>query len=409
MRILFVHNAYQQAGGEDAVVRAEVALLRRHGHEVRTYWRSNDELLDAGHARAGLSAIWSRRTAQDIENICALFAPDVIHVHNTFFVVSPSVYWAAARYGAALVQTLHNFRLLCPQGTFLRNGKVCEDCLNKKPWRAVTRRCYRGSALQSSLLAGVTSAHAMIGTYRRQVTRYIALSGFARGRFIEGGLPAASIRIKPNFVNVSVAPGRNTARRGGLFVGRLSVEKGIEVLLDAMRILDDADIRIVGDGPCAGAVATQVGDAHLGLLASDEVAAQMRSAAFLVLPSTGHEQMPMTVLEAFAHGLPVIASRLGAMADIVRDGVTGLLAEPGNPADLAAKIDWARAHPERLQAMGEAARADYESKYTASINYQLLMDIYEDAIAATRGRGHPAQGRKNPRYLDRCLGLGRSD
>jgi glycosyltransferase involved in cell wall biosynthesis len=406
MKILFVHNAYQQAGGEDAVVRAEVALLRRNGHTVRTYWRSNVELNDAGAARAGCAALWSRRAAQDVENMCVLFEPDVLHVHNTFFVISPSVYWVAARRRIPVVQTLHNFRLLCPQGTFLRNGKVCEDCVGKQPWRAVTRSCYRGSALQSSLLAGVTSGHAAIGTYRHKVTRYIALSAFARARFIAGGLPADRIRIKPNFVDAAAMPAQDRSRRGGLFVGRLSVEKGIVTLLEAMRMLDGGGIRIAGAGPCADAVTAQAGGACLGLLGSDEVAAQMRSAAFLVLPSIGHEQMPMTVLEAFAHGLPVIASRLGALPDIVRDGVTGLLVEPGNAADLAAKIGWARTHPERLQAMGDAARAEYESKYTASNNYHLLMDIYEDAIAAACGKGHATQGATDPGYLDRRPGVG---
>jgi glycosyltransferase involved in cell wall biosynthesis len=311
--------------------------------------------------------------------VCAHFQPDVVHIHNTFLVVSPSVVWAAARRKAAVVQTLHNFRLLCPQGTFLRERAVCDACAGRPPWRAVMHRCYRNSAAQSAVLAGILMGHRVLGTYQKKVNRFIALSRFARERFIAGGLPGQKIRVKPNFVEWAQRPSWGS-RHGGLFVGRLSEEKGIAVLLDAMRLPECAELKVAGDGPWAAAVAHRLNGQYMGYLDSEAVAAQMRQAAFLVLPSIGHEQMPMTVLQAFASGLPVIASRRGALTELVADGITGLLAVPGNAADLAAKIAWARTHPDRIEAMGRAARAEYEQHYTAPTNYTTLMDIYEDAI-----------------------------
>lgn len=389
MKILFVHNAYQNFGGEDAVVNTEIALLKSRGHEVELYKRHNDELNHLSAASAAVTAIWSQRSVDDINAMCDTLQPDVIHVHNTFPLISPSVYWAATRNRIPVVQTLHNFRFLCPQGTFLRNGTICEDCLGKTPWRAVVRKCYRNSAPQSAVLVGMLGAHRTGGTYRNKVTRYITLSAFSRDRFIKGGLPAQQLRIKPNFV-VSESEPDWTSRHGGLFVGRLSNEKGIDTLLDAVRTGGNADIEVIGGGPYEAAVAEFFEDRYLGFLPRDDIMSKMRSAAFLIVPSVCYEQLPTTILEAFSNGLPVIASRLGALIDIVQDGVTGLLFNPGDGADLAAKIAWAEAHPDEMQKMGRAARAEYEAKYTPSNNYKMLMEIYEEAIAAVHRERHAA-------------------
>jgi len=389
MKILFVHNAYQNFGGEDAVVNSEIALLQAHGHEVELYKRHNDELHHLSSASAAVTTIWSRRSVDDINTVCDALRPDLIHVHNTFPLISPSIYWTASRNGIPVVQTLHNFRFLCPQGTFLRNGTICEDCLGKSPWRAVVRKCYRGSAPQSAVMVSMLGAHRTAGTYRNKVTRYIALSVFSRDRFIKGGLPAEQLRIKPNFVESGIQPDWRD-RHGGLFVGRLSNEKGIETLLEAVRIGANTDIEVIGCGPFEEAVAKCFEARYLGFLARDAIMNRMRSAAFLVVPSVCYEQLPTTILEAFSNGLPVVASRLGALIDIVQDGVTGLLFNPGDAADLAAKIAWANAHPEEMRKMGRAARAEYEAKYTPSINYQMLMEIYEGAIAAAHRERHAA-------------------
>jgi glycosyltransferase involved in cell wall biosynthesis len=232
-------------------------------------------------------------------------------------------------------------------------------------------------------------AHRTAGTYRNKVARYIALSAFSRDRFIEGGLPAEQLRIKPNFVDSEIRPDWND-RHGGLFVGRLANDKGIDTLLKAVRIGGNTDIEVIGGGPYETLVAKHFEERYLGFLSRDVIMKRMRSSSFLIVPSVGYEQMPITILEAFSCGLPVIASRLGSLIDIVQDGVTGLLCNPGDAADLAAKIAWANAHPEEMQRMGRAARTEYEVKYTPLVNYQMLMEIYEDAIAAVHRERHVA-------------------
>ena len=383
MKILVAHNAYQQRGGEDAVVEAEVSLLREHGHEVEMYRQHNDALNHMPRALAAISTVWSRRSAGDIDALCEHFKPEVIHVHNTFPLISPSLYWAAGKRHVPVVQTLHNFRLLCPQAIFLRDGKICEDCIGKLPWRSVTRKCYRESAAQSAVVAGMLSAHRALGTYRDRVTRYIALNRFARDKYVEGGLPAARFRIKPNFVSSAAAPTWEN-RRGGLYVGRLSSEKGLEVLAAAAGPSDGAPLEVIGGGPLEALAREAFGARYLGYLPLEEIMARMGRARFLVLPSICYENSPRTIVEAFSCGLPVIASRLGALADIVRDGATGLLFNAGDAADLAAKIAWAESHPEQMLHMGRAAREEYETQYTPQRNHALLMDIYEDAITSVR-------------------------
>lgn len=383
MKILIAHNAYQHRGGEDAVVDAELALLRRYGHDVKIYRQHNDALNHMSRAAAAASTIWSQRSAADIEDLCKRFQPDVIHVHNTFPLISPSLYWAAARLHVPVVQTLHNFRLLCPQAIFLREGRICEDCIGKVPWRSVTRKCYRESAMQSAVITGMLTTHRALGTYRDRVTRYIALNRFARGKYIDGGLPAERIRIKPNFVPSAFVPSWQ-GRDGGLYVGRLSSEKGLDVLAGAVKMVEHAPVDVIGSGPLEALATAAFGDRYLGYRPLDDIMARMGAAQFMVLPSICYENSPRTIVEAFSCGLPVIASRLGALVDIVRDGVTGLLFNPGDPADLAAKMAWAVAHPGQMARMGQAARAEYEAEYTPERNYEMLMDIYDDAITTVR-------------------------
>jgi glycosyltransferase involved in cell wall biosynthesis len=383
MKILIAHNTYQYRGGEDTVVDAESALLRGHGHAVELYSRSNEELQTMSRPQAAIATVWSHRSAAELDRLCEAFRPDLIHVHNTFPLISPSLYWAAARRKIPLVQTLHNFRLLCPQAMLFREGTVCEDCIGKVPWRAMTRKCYRGSALQSAVAVGMLAAHRALGTYRHHVDCYIVLNAFCRDKFIEGGLPPERLRIKPNFVQ-PFPPPRQSRRRGGLFVGRLSHEKGIHVLIDVAAMLNGAMLRVIGTGPLEGVVREAFERDYLGFMDPERVHAHMGSAEFLVVPSIGVETFGLVVVEAFACGTPVIASRLGGLGNLVRDGVTGLLVEPGNARDLAAKIAWAHAHPEQMLAMGRAAREEYEANFTPERNYQMLMRIYEDAIVGAK-------------------------
>lgn len=380
MRILVAHNAYQQRGGEDSVVADEMALLRRYGHEVQRYGRHNDEI--AGTSRPALAAgtLWSARTAREVPALIRQFRPDIVHVHNTFPLISPGIYWAAAAQGVPVVQTLHNFRLLCPQAMFLRAGKVCEDCLGRLPLAGLVHGCYRDSRVQTATLGAMLAVHRGLGTFRRKVSRYIALNEFCRRKFVAGGLPAERIAVKPNFVDFPAPPAGG--RAGFLFVGRLSREKGIATLAEALAAVPAARLGVAGGGPEAALLADRPRIDLLGALPAEAVRQAMGRALALVLPSIWYENMPRTLVEAFACGLPVLASRLGAMADLVTDGVTGLLFAPGDAADLAAKLQWALAHPDEMARMGGNARREYEASYTGERNHALLMNIYQEAIDA---------------------------
>ena len=378
MRVLIAHNAYQLRGGEDSVVEAEVALLRNHGHGVLPYLRHNDDIAYISAPSSAKQTLWSSRTTHDLEKLIAGFEPNIIHAHNTFPLISPSLYWAAARAQIPVVQTLHNFRLLCLNGLFLRAGQVCNDCLGHLPWRGVAHKCYRDSRSASLVVAGMLALHRGLGTYRNKVARYIALTHFSRRKFIEGGLPAARIAVKPNFVDFSAPIAM--AREGLLFVGRLSVEKGVAILGQAAALLPDMRIRIIGEGPAAESIKGVNRVICLGSQSRESVQHEMNAAIALIVPSICYENFPRTIVEAFACALPVIASRIGALAELVRDGVTGLLFEPGNPRDLADKMAWAIAHPARMAEMGCAARAQYETDFSPEENYRQLLRIYNEAI-----------------------------
>jgi glycosyltransferase involved in cell wall biosynthesis len=382
LRILVVHNRYQMAGGEDAVARAEIDLLRRNGHAVEVYQRDNRELSGMHALDAFAQTVWSRRTTTDLAGITVAFRPDVIHAHNTFPLVSPSLYWHAARMRVPIVQTLHNFRLLCVQGMFLRRSRVCEECIGHVPWRGVARKCYRESAPQSAAVVTMLGMHRAFGTYRRKITRYVALNEFCRRKFVEGGLPPSRIAVKPNFVDIERPP--MLPRSGALYVGRLSAEKGIGVLVDAVSASPNVALDVIGSGPESAKVSGRPRINPLGWLPSDGVYERMRRAAYLVMPSVWYENFPLTLLEAFANGLPVIASRIGALRELVEHGCTGLLFEPGSAQDLARHLAWAEAFPEKMRAMGEKARAVYEARYTSRQNYVRLREIYEDALAAVQ-------------------------
>lgn len=383
-RVLVVHNRYKVPGGEDAVAQTEIELLRRRGHEVEVYWRDNHEIDARPRLAVVRDSFWAPRAERDVATLLADFRPDVVHVHNLFPLISPSIFRSARAAGVPVVATLHNFRLLCPQAMFLRDGRVCEDCLGKAPWRAVRHRCYRDSAAQSAVVASMTAVHRALGLWEQGVARFIALNQFCKDKFIAGGLPGDRIDVKGNVV---ADPGRSppVARRGGLFVGRLSAEKGVAVLrLAAER--GDAEIAVVGDGPERGALEGARGLRLLGRLARPEVDAAMQAASFLVLPSLCYESFPLVIVEAFANGLPVICSRHGPMAELITEGETGLLFEPGSAQDLARVLDWAHAHPDAMQAMGARARQTYDTRFDVTSNYETLVSIYAKAIEQ-RSRG----------------------
>jgi glycosyltransferase involved in cell wall biosynthesis len=383
MKILAVHNYYQQPGGEDRVFLAESTLLESRGHSVVRYVECNSSILGGGSPRAAIDAVWSFRSEAAIGSIVRQSNPSVAHFHNTFPLISPSAYHAAQQRGVPVVQTLHNYRLLCPSATLSRNGAVCEDCLQRRSFLPALRHaCYRGSRSATAAVATMLTIHRSVGTWRNSVDLYIALSEFSRNKLVEGGLPADRIVVKRNFVSPDPEMGEG---RGdyALFVGRLSPEKGIAVLASAWKKFPDIPLVVVGDGPAANTEWPE-NVTWLGRLPSERVFALMKDARVLVFPSIGYESAPMTILEAFACGLPVIASNVGPLPEIVDDHRTGLLFRPGDADDLVQKVRWAFAHPEHLLEMRMAARREYETKYTAEIGYKALIDVYEMAIERRR-------------------------
>lgn len=387
MRVLLVHNFYRQAGGEDAVFANERALLEGNGQEVREFTIANAAIQGPlGALQTALDAPYSAKARGQMAKALAEHVPDLVHVHNFFPLLTPSIFDACRDARIASVMTLHNYRLICPAATLYRDGQICEECVHRSPYRAVLHGCYRGSQPGSFAVARMVSYHRKRNTWATRPDRFIALTQFAKQKFVEGGLPAARIQVKPNFLPDDRAAAEHIAgRRGGLFVGRLSPEKGLGTLLDAWESLD-IPLRLVGEGPLLETVRRRKGDwiDVAGALPGAAIAGEMGRAAFLVLPSEWYEGFPMVLLEAFRAGLPVIASKLGAMAEIVEDGKTGLHFAPGDASDLAKKVRFAAANPQSMAAMGAHARKAYAKNYTADVNYVRLMEIYEAARRACK-------------------------
>jgi glycosyltransferase involved in cell wall biosynthesis len=390
MKVLMVHNRYQQRGGEDAVVDAETTLLATNGVEVQRFDADNDSiqgLISKIQASAGQFGLPSdiktrfKKTLQDSR-------PDVVHVHNWFPTLSPSIFSICRSAHVPVVHTLHNYRLLCVAATFFRNGQVCEDCLGTT-FRApgIIHSCYRDSFLGSAVATAGMAAHWTLGTWSRSVDRFIALSRFAQAKLREGGLPADKIAIKPNFVDPAPVAGDGRGRYF-LHAGRLTEEKGIHVLLDCWKGAPDLPLlNIAGTGPLMEAVkhaaATMPNVAYLGAKSADQVTELMRDAVALICPSLWYEGMPRVVIESFATGTPVVASFIGCYPEMIGDGVTGALFPTGDPTALRNRLlDLART--DALGSMRLNARRSFEANYSGEKNLSLLLGIYRSVLSAGR-------------------------
>lgn len=386
MRVLLVHNHYQQPGGEDQVFAAEGHLLEAQGHRVLRYTSHNDQLVKTSLPAMARDTVWNGSVYRQLRDLIRRERPQVAHFHNTFPIISPAAYYAARAEGVPIVQTLHNYRLLCPNALFFREGRVCEDCMGKAvPWPGVVHGCYQGSRIKSGAVAAMLTAHRSLGTWTKVVDVYIALTKFAQRKFIQGGLPEEKIMIKPNFVS----PDPGIGKGGGgyaLFAGRLSEEKGIATLLAAWkRIGGGMPLKIAGDGPLAPEVSKAAerlkGVEWLGMQPRDKLVEIMKGAQVLIVPSEWYEGgFPMVIAEAFAVGLPVIASDIGNTSSLIDDGHTGLHFRPGDPGSLADRVAWVWDHPEEGERMRGETRAKFEAKYTGERNHRLMMEIYQAAI-----------------------------
>ena len=385
MKILAVHNRYQRPGGEDQVFVDETALLEARDHRVVRYEVHNDQVERVNRLTLAKDTVWNTSAYRELRALIRRERPDVVHFHNTLPLISPAGYYAARAEGVPVIQTLHNYRLLCPVALFFRDGRVCEDCMGKAvPWPGVVHECYRGSRAASGVIATMLTVHRVMRTWTEMVDVYVALTEFARSKFIEGGLPAGKIVVKPNFV--APDPGRGQGGGGyALFVGRLAPEKGTGTMLAAWeRLGTRIPLKVVGDGPLRDrvveAAARRSNVEWLGHRPVEEVHALMGKADMLVFPSEWYETFGRVAVEAFATGTPVIAADIGAVAELVEHGRTGLEFRPGDPEDLVTQVEWALSHPAELRLMRDEVRAEFEAKYTAERNYRALMEIYEAAL-----------------------------
>lgn len=388
MRVLIVHERYRHRGGEDAAVDAEVELLARSGVEVELLLEDN-RLIPGGFS-AARRLLWSPEGYSVTRQAILRVRPDLVHVHNTFPMLSPSVHDAARALGVPTVQTLHNFRVLCANALLLREARTCEACVGRAvPWPAVMHACYRDSVPASAAMAALIGLHRALGTWQRKVDRFIALSPSSARTFVAGGLPGDRIAIQPPVVpDPGPAPAGSEGRAGALFVGRLSPEKGLATVLSAWRNLA-MPLDVIGDSPAPEAPVPVAGPGvrFLGRRTPAQVSEAMSRAAMLVFPSLCRENFPLVVAEAMAHGLPVLASSGGAVEDMLEPGVTGLLVPPGDAAAWARAVETLSADPGTSRRMGCAARAAYEARYAPAhvlaARLALYRRILEDRKPAT--------------------------
>jgi len=387
--VLMVHNRYLQRGGEDVAFETDCRLLREGGDTVDVYEEDNRRVTALGKVRSAARTVWSAETYRSIRARLRQTRYDCVHVHNFFPLVSPAVYHAARAEGVAVIQSLHNYRLLCPKATLFRDSRVCEDCAGRfVPWPAVVHSCYRGSAAATLAVSAMIVAHRALRTWRSAVHAYIALTEFGRAKFVAAGLPADRVEVRPNCVHPDPGVGSHEGKFV-LYVGRLSEEKGIRVLLDAWKgPARNIPLKIIGDGPLADLVAAAAKASPeitwLGGRSREDTLGNMKDASILVFPSQCYEGLPTVLLEACATGIPVVAADLGAAADVVRPGETGSLFRAGDANDLAKCVVelWSRVEDRRR--MGSAARRAFEERYAAEPCYESLIRIYRTAIERAR-------------------------
>lgn len=383
MRILILHNRYQISGGEDVAVAAEHQLLLDRGHEVSLIEADNDAILGPlEKVRTAIVTPYNPARRRWIAGEVRRTGAQIVHVHNAFPRFSPSVLDGAADAGAGVVQTLHNYRTICANGLLLRDGSICEACVGRIGWPAIRHGCYRGSVAGSAAVVAMQQAARWGKIWDRPGRRLIALTEFARDKFVGGGLPAGRIVVKPNFIDVAEPAASSDKRAGILFVGRLSREKGVDTLIDAARLMPRVAFTVIGSGPDEERLrAVAPGNVTFtGVLPNQAARLAMARASALVMPSIWYEGFPMTVLEAFAAGTPVIGARIGSLPEIVAEEA-GMLFTPGDPSSLAAAIAQLLSDPAAMTRMGQAGREHALALYGPSANAVQLEAIYASALA----------------------------
>ncbi|MBX3422407.1 MAG: glycosyltransferase [Pirellulaceae bacterium] len=388
MRVLVCHNYYQQRGGEDQVFEDEAWMLRERGHDVIQFEMNNHVIHGMKRTDIIRKTFWNAEVEKELQQKIGQFRPHVVHCINFFPLISPAVCQVAVSMGCAMVQVLQNYRLICPNAQLLRNHQPCQLCIGKRfAWPAIVHGCYREDRMATSVVAGMLSYHRWRRTWDRFVDRFIVPSHVTCQKYVEAGFPAEKIAVKPNFLRPDPGAG-DGAGDYAIFVGRLSVEKGLLTLLDAWKkVPGNRRLVIVGDGPLADAVTrAAASDSRIqwqGRLPLEQVCRQLGSATFSIMPSIWHEPFGRTVIESFAVGTPVLASRMGAMSELILENETGRFFRPGDADDLALKAVEMFADS-TLSETGRRLRVrqEYLNKYTAEKNCVQLIAIYNDAIEA---------------------------
>jgi len=385
MKILICHNYYQIPGGEDNVFKNESFLLEQRGHQVFHYIKDNKIITQKNFLRLAFDTIFNRKVYNELKNILEEIQPDIVHFHNTFPLISPSAYYAVKKLRIPVIQTLHNYRLLCINGYLYREGAVCELCIRKKfKWPGLLYKCYRDNIFASFAVVLMLFIHNILKTWGK-VDQFIVLSQFEKSKFIQSGFPENKITIKYNSYKKACKHAK-ASDKYILYSGRLSEEKGIFTLLDSLKYTKNIQLKISGTSIIFDEIQNKISsnslqNVHiLGQLSYGDNLQILSQAYILIYPSHLFEAMSLSIIEAFANGIPVIASNHGSMAELVTHNETGLLFETGNPKDLAKKINWANNHPKEIKEMGKNAKIEFYRKYTEEISYQKLMTIYNSAI-----------------------------
>lgn len=388
MKVLFIHNYYRSSApsGEDTVAVNERSMLISNGVDVVSYEKANDDLnpitlLDK--FRIGLRYVWSEITYREVTDLIKQEQPDMAHIHSIHPQISPSVYAACQDMGVPVVHTLHNFRHICPGALLQRDSRPCEECIGRLPFNALRYRCYRNSLAATGTLFWMITYNRLRGTFTKQVNRYIALTRFSASRLVAGGLPEDRIEVKPNFLAIAPPVSRNR-QNFAVFVGRLGDEKGVKTLLKAWSSVIGLPLKVLGDGLLRPELELMARNSGLdiefmGNRSKEEVLAIIGQALMQIVPSECYEGFPMVIIEAYACATPVIASRIGSLAEIVVDGETGLHFKAGDHNDLALKVNELASNPELASRLGIRSQEIFLEKYSQEQNFNQLMGIYERA------------------------------
>lgn len=379
MKVLQVHTRYRQPGGEDTVVDAERDLLAAAGHEVVRHEAVNPA--GPGAALSLAASPWNSSAGRAAARVAELSRPDVAHIHNTWYAMSPAVPAALARRGIPVVATLHNYRRVCPNASLFRDGRPCEDCVGRNPLPGVRHRCYRGSYAASAAAAATIALNDRFGLLDRSVSLFLAVNEFARERFLRGGLPPERVLLHPNFVeDPGPRPKAPSASQTVLVVGRVEAAKGVDVLVEAWRQAGPTglELLVVGDGALRESLEAQQvpGVTFTGALPRDQVRHHLLHARALAFPSVLYEGQPMSVLEAMSCGLPVLASDRGGTPQLL-DGAPGhWLAQPGDASSWSAAVRRLAAAPGDADAAGEVLRTRWARDHGPAVALERLLDVY---------------------------------